>query len=640
MCSLNDGTWRLSAGMVAVAAAVVTLGPVPTAIQAVLLVVSGAAVASAIWVPWRMQERAALQAISRRPSAAPTWAYHINEHGVYPGPHTLSRLPPPERLLAAADEDALEDFDRRARRAARGVHEVWRCHHEGRVLDLHLEPGAYRGFVVGWTEDATDRYDATATTLRLVRGLPVAACIVDNEHRILAHSDAWAAAGQANEGERIDADWQPDPAAEMRGRLTRALQAETYDAFHLRVGGSPYDMQVAPVQIDGRMAALVIAAPRDAVEHLQRSLETTQARLSGIIDGCPIPIVLHDADGRALGWSPAATKMFGWTAADAIGQQVPAPAPGHGDPQDWNRRALKRTILGERVLRADKDGHLVSVEAYTAPTRNENGTPVGFVALYLDPSDREQAQRQAEEIEELRGADALKTTFLSTAAHELGTPLTPLKLQLKTLRYTATEQQKSGFEMLERNVLRMERLVRDILDAAKLESRRLAIEKREVDVADVVRGVEEIFSETAKEKGVRLQSQAEPAIIEGDAIRLDQVLTNLVSNALKFTPEGGEIQVSSQATGSGVVLRVRDTGAGMTPEQVKDVFGAFTQFHRKETGAHIGTGLGMFISKGIVQAHGGRIECQSTPGAGTTFSIHLPRRHAGGIEGAALDVRR
>lgn len=229
-----------------------------------------------------------------------------------------------------------------------------------------------------------------------------------------------------------------------------------------------------------------------------------------------------------------------------------------------------------------------------------------------------------------RRVSAMRNHLLRTASHELKTPLTPLRLQVEMLASRQlgplTPEQERTVAMLERNLERLGDLVTEALDVARLQDGRLTLTKKRLDLRHTVREAADVFRDLAEQREVKLVVKTTGTLpVEGDPNRLAQVLTNLVSNALKFTPAGGAVLLEAARHHDQVVLRVRDTGLGMTPDQIQRLFVPFGQVHEPGAGAERGTGLGLFISKGIVEAHGGHIAATSDgPGRGSTFTVRLP----------------
>jgi signal transduction histidine kinase len=245
----------------------------------------------------------------------------------------------------------------------------------------------------------------------------------------------------------------------------------------------------------------------------------------------------------------------------------------------------------------------------------------------------EEAQRLAferlGEIESLKVQNQLKLRLISEATHELNTPLTPLKIQLHLLRSgdlgALNGPQEKAVAILERNLDRLRALLSDLLDVARLQNGRLVVQRVEADLAAVAREVADTFLPAAGQAGIRLEVATQAARVLGDPHRLTQVVVNFVSNALKFTPPGGRVRIEASSSGREAVLRVSDTGCGLTAEQRSRLFAPFSQVHDRLRQPVAGTGLGLYICKGIAEGHGGRAWVESPgPGKGSTFCLAVP----------------
>jgi signal transduction histidine kinase len=255
------------------------------------------------------------------------------------------------------------------------------------------------------------------------------------------------------------------------------------------------------------------------------------------------------------------------------------------------------------------------------------GTAQDVTELRGAESARREAEAKLHEIDRLETLDKFKTQFMNTAAHELGTPLTPILLQIHMLRKRLHgPEEEASLAVLERNINRLRTLVGDLLDGSRLQAGRMVLKPTRVDLAVLARDAVRAYEEPARDAGVTLDFRAEPSLwADVDPERIGQVIDNLLSNAIKFTPPGGRIEVTGQHGGDGIVLRVRDTGVGI---QDADLDKIFQPFSRIEThGEHVreGTGLGLYLSKGLIELHGGAIGVDSLgPGQGSTFSFVLP----------------
>lgn len=230
----------------------------------------------------------------------------------------------------------------------------------------------------------------------------------------------------------------------------------------------------------------------------------------------------------------------------------------------------------------------------------------------------------------LKELDRLKTTFVNTTAHELRTPLTSLKLQLHMLKTeklgALNTRQQRATDLLDRNMQRLALLIDDVSDAAKLQGSHFRITPVPIELRPVLDEVYDTIHEAARQRGIRMSCEVPDDLwVRADAHRLSQVVFNLFSNALKFTKDHGRIRVSCHKEQDQVTLSVADDGAGMTADQIDRLFRPFSQVHDTMQSSSSGTGLGLYISKGIIEHHGGAIWCESAgPGEGTTFRFVLP----------------
>jgi signal transduction histidine kinase len=255
-----------------------------------------------------------------------------------------------------------------------------------------------------------------------------------------------------------------------------------------------------------------------------------------------------------------------------------------------------------------------------------------------EEANRDRAAKQRE-VERLREMDRFRTQLLNSAAHELHTPLTPIRLQLDLLlakRDQLSPAQRHSLEVLDRNVGRLIRLVGDVLDAARLDAGRLRLSPQELRVDALLGDVVDSFREAARRHGIELELQAEALATRADPHRVQQVAYNLVHNALKFTPRGGRVAVRAFREDAVAVIEVQDTGVGLSPEQQARLFRPFSQAHEHAPRSHGGSGLGLYISKGIVEQHGGTMRVRSLgPGQGATFTFTLPMTAASLASSAA-----
>ena len=265
------------------------------------------------------------------------------------------------------------------------------------------------------------------------------------------------------------------------------------------------------------------------------------------------------------------------------------------------------------------DGSSIPVE-YTASPLIEDGRVTGMVVAFQDISER-------------RRLEKMKDEFISTVSHELRTPLTSLRASLGLLSSGTLEKrpekQRQMVEMAIVNCDRLVRLVNDILDFDKVEKGRLPLRRVPVEAVELLRRAADIAQMAASNARLRLRIEAVPALVTADEDRVLQVLNELVSNAIKFSPPETLIRLSAQPTGENeVCFGVEDQGQGIAPEKLEHIFNRFQQGDASDSRALGGTGLGLALCRSIVEQHGGRIWAESTPGSGSRFLFTLPGQPA------------
>jgi len=336
--------------------------------------------------------------------------------------------------------------------------------------------------------------------------------------------------------------------------------------------------------------------------------------------GCLAVLVLAEAPGSPPRLLDAAGLSARARALPLTSGQLPYPELVRPGLVTW-RFALGEHGGGPTTLVLCFDGPPASADQYHGMMRRLAGaleTALYHRVLYARTIESEQSAKRA---------IAAREELVAVVSHDLKTPLSTISMTtgvlLDELSPAPGTEVRRSLERIRRSADRMGRLIRDLLDLARLEGGRLSIEPQPHEVAGLMNDVVELVRAEAAAKSVRLDHEVSPGAERArcDRERILQVLANLVSNAIKFTPERGAIALQSQRDGGEVVLSVRDSGPGIPEDQRIHIFDRYWQ--AKET-AQLGTGLGLSIAKGLVELHGGRIWVASTPGAGSTFSFTLP----------------
>ncbi|GIG38252.1 sensor histidine kinase [Cellulomonas phragmiteti] len=381
----------------------------------------------------------------------------------------------------------------------------------------------------------------------------------------------------------------------------------------------------------------LLATAREAAAALERAVVVRRAaydQLVSVIDSATEQaIIATDASGRIEVFNAGAERLLGYPQGEVVGRRYLADLhlrdevlartgeePGRGE-QDALIAALVAPRRGpSRSPAADwtyvrADGSHVTVHPAVTRRTEPDGSVAGYVVVASDVTAEREAAR-------------LKDQFVSLVSHELRTPLTSV-LGYVELMLDGTEElsedQREYLRIIDRNARRQLRLVSDLLLSAQVEAGTFAISPTDVDVAAVASAAVASAGPSAAAAQVVLESDLRAAPVRADPVRLGQAVDNLLSNALKFTPQGGTVRVSVEPTAdAGARVAVRDTGIGIPPDELGHLMERFYRASTATRRAIPGVGLGLSITKAVVEAHGGSVEVTSVVGEGTTFTLTLP----------------
>jgi PAS domain S-box-containing protein len=438
----------------------------------------------------------------------------------------------------------------------------------------------------------------------------------------------------------------PDDSAALAQEVERAVEEER-----------PYTIEYRVLHRDGGIRYVVERGQailrRDGTRKLdgaifdltaRRVAEEERLKLAAIVESSDDAIMSTTRDGKLASWNVGAERMFGYTAEEVIGQSIGILAPPEleSQPTEYLGEVLEdEGVAYYETVRRRKDGNLIAVSLTLSPIRDTSGQVVGASGIARDITQRKQIEVErerflaelAEQNERLRELDRLKDEFVALVSHELRTPLTSirgyLELVLEGEAGDLTDEQRQFLGVVERNAHRLLALVGDLLFLAQVEAGKLSLEIGAVDITAVAAESVETARPLAEEKGITLTLASGPlALLAGDRARLAQLLDNLISNGVKFTPAGGRVDVRVRSNRGNAVVEVRDTGMGIAAHEQEHLFERFYRTSAATEQAIPGTGLGLAISKAIAQAHGGQITVASEEGAGTSFRISIPIRQA------------
>jgi PAS domain S-box-containing protein len=382
-------------------------------------------------------------------------------------------------------------------------------------------------------------------------------------------------------------------------------------------------------------------------EDLRQSEERFRLLIEGVAD---YAIFMLDPNGRVSTWNSGAERIKGYAPDEIIGQHFstfyPEDVRASGWPDHELQVAAETGKFVDTGWRLRKDGTTFWANVTITALRDEGGQLLGFAKLTRDLTEAkrveamETANQQREEMLDAertarmtaQRATRMKDEFLATLSHELRTPLSAILGWTQVLLRGGTskgpDELKRAIEVIDRSARAQVKLIDDLLDLSRVMTGKLRLDLQQVSFANVVEAAVDSASPSAEVKGIRLKAilgSSSQDIISADSARLQQVVWNLLTNAIKFTPKGGQVQVLLQRVNSHLELSVSDTGIGIPANYLPHVFDRFSQKDSSTTRAFGGLGLGLAICKQLVEMHGGTIRAASQgEGKGATFSVELP----------------
>ena len=431
-----------------------------------------------------------------------------------------------------------------------------------------------------------------------------------------------------------------DEEHEILRRLRHGEALEHFETIRMTKGGERVAVVLTVSPIRNSAGTIIGAAKiaRDIGERLRS--EVTRARLAAIVDSSDDAIVSKTLEGVITSWNRGAERIFGYTAAEAVGRSIRLIIPE--DRLAEEVEVLARIRRGEPVdhfetIRRTKDGRLIDISLTVSPVRNAAGTIIGASKIARDISDRRRAERERTELlareraarEEAEATNRSKDQFLAVLSHELRTPLNAIFGWARMLHEGALDAtlRARGTEAILRNAKAQLQLVEDLLDVSRIITGNMRLEVRPVDLKAVIEAAIETVRPAANAKELQLQSVLDPSpgLVMGAADRLQQVVWNILMNSVKFTPRRGRIQVHLRRADSHVEIVVSDTGEGIDADVLPHIFERFRQGDSTSTRSHGGLGIGLALVRHLVDLHGGTVGAYSAgPGQGTTVTVRLP----------------
>jgi PAS domain S-box-containing protein len=565
------------------------------------------------------------------------------------------------RLIIPSDRYTEEDEVLRKVRAGEAVEHYETVHRtrDGRPVDISLTVSPIKaadGTVIGASKIARD----VTRTKRLEQdGRHFAAIVASSEDAIISKTldgivVTWNAAAEklfgytASEivGRSIRMIVPGDRQSEEDHVLRVIGRGETIDHFETmrqRKDGTlvPISLTVSPIHDASGNVVGASKVARD-LTRTQRA-QRDASRLAAIVDSSDDAIIGKDLHSIITSWNAAAERMFGYSAEETIGRSVRMLIPD--DRQDEEDDVLGRIRRGQKfdhfdTVRRKKDGTQFPVSLTVSPVLDDHGTVIGASKIVRDVTQRVRADDERRRLLEMaRSANRLKDEFLATLSHELRTPLNAIAGYARLMQAGLLDPDKRdrAVDTIVRNVSSLTQIIEDVLDVSRIVSGKLRLNVQSVEMSTIIREAVETAQPAADAKDIRLDVIVDPrgTLVSGDPDRLRQVLSNLCSNAIKFTGKGGRVQVRLERVNSQIEVTVADSGVGISPEFLPHLFERFTQADASTTREHGGLGLGLAISRHFVELQGGRISAHSAgTGHGSTFRVELPIR---GVQSSADD---
>ena len=363
-----------------------------------------------------------------------------------------------------------------------------------------------------------------------------------------------------------------------------------------------------------------------------RRAQDAQAQLAAIVNSTSDAIIGLDLTGLITTWNRGAEQLYGYSAAKMLGTPVMRLVPPelHEEhAQSLERVRRGRSVEAYETMRTRSDGRRFHVSLNVSPILDPQGRVVGASKIARDITLLVAARSMQQALtDQLQESDQRKNQFLATLSHELRNPLAPIRNASLILASPklSPEQLKWSREIIHRQAQHMSRLLDDLLDIARVTHGKLSLQRSNTLLSTAIDAAIESVQplRATKKHQLSVNLPAQSVELNADAVRLTQIFGNLLTNAMKYTAPGGRIELIGELKPGAVEVTVRDNGMGIAPEMLPKIFEMFTQASETKAYDQGGLGIGLALTKGLVELHGGSIRAKSQPGVGSEFTVTLP----------------
>jgi PAS domain S-box-containing protein len=388
----------------------------------------------------------------------------------------------------------------------------------------------------------------------------------------------------------------------------------------------PVSVTISPIRDP---SGAVIGASKIARDISDRArADEDRARLAAIVDSSDDAIVSKDLNGIVRTWNHGAERLFGYTAEEAVGRSILLIIPSERRSEE--EFVLGRLRCGQKIdhfetIRLRKNGEEVPVSLTVSPIRDGRGRIIGASKIARDIRAQKELERErAERLAAAEQSSREKDEFLALLGHELRTPLAAIYAAAQLL--DAQAELPAARSVVQRQALYLRRLVDDLFDVSRVRAGKLLLERQALELGEAVERALAVLRSGPQPPTQQIETQLAKVVISADPVRLQQILINVLSNAVKYTPADGRIRILLAAEEECAVLRVEDNGAGITADLLPRIFDLFVQGDPQSPRLRSGLGIGLSLVRTLTELHGGSVSAHSQgPGAGSSFTLRFPR---------------